>query len=101
MRPYSSYLLQPLDVGCFSPLKRAYSREIEALIRHHINHINHITKVEFLPAFKAAFERLFTSANICSAFQGAGLVPLQPDIVLSKLDVQLRTPTLVALPEAL
>ena len=97
MPPHSSHLLQPLDVGCFSPLKRAYSREIEALIRHHINHI---TKLEFLPAFKAAFERTFTSANICSAFRGAGLVPLQPDVVLSKLDVRLRTPTPAALPEA-
>ena len=97
MPTYSSHLLQPLDVGCFSPLKRAYSREIEALIRHHINHI---TKLEFLPAFKVAFERSFTSANICSAFRGAGLVPLQPDVVLSKLDVRLRTPTPDALLEA-
>jgi hypothetical protein len=52
MPPYLSYLLQPLDVGCFSPLKRAYSREIEALICHYINYI---TKLEFLLAFKAAF----------------------------------------------
>jgi hypothetical protein len=98
MPPHSSHLLQPLDVGCFSPLKRAYSREIETLMRHHINHI---TKLEFLPAFKVAFERSFTSANICSAFRGAGLVPLQPDVVLSQLDVQLRTPTPDALPEAI
>jgi hypothetical protein len=98
MPPHSSHLLQPLDVGCFSPLKRAYSREITALILHHINHI---TKLEFLPAFKAAFTRSFTAANICSAFRGAGLVPLQPDIVLSKVDVQLRTPSPVALAEAL
>jgi hypothetical protein len=90
MPPHSSHLLQPLDVGCFSPLKRAYSCEIEGLIRHHINHI---TKLEFLPAFKAAFTRSFTAANICSAFRGAGLVPLQPDVVLSQLDIQLRTPT--------
>jgi hypothetical protein len=98
MPPHSSHLLQPLNVGCFSPWKRAYSCEIEALIRHHINHI---TKLEFLPAFKVAFDRSFTSANICSAFRGAGLVLLQPDVVLSKLDVQLRTPTLAALEEAL
>ena len=90
MPPHSSHLLQPLNVGCFSPLKRAYSREVESLIRHHINHI---TKLEFLPAFKVAFDRSFTPANICSAFRGAGIVPLQPDTVLSKLDVQLRTPT--------
>ena len=99
MPPHSSHLLQPLDVGCFSPLKRAYSREVESLMR---DHINHITKLEFLPAFKAAFDRSFTSTNICSAFRGAGLVPLQPETVLSKLDVQLRTPTPpAALAEAL
>jgi hypothetical protein len=99
MPPHSSHLLQPLDVGCFSPLKRAYSREVESLMR---DHINHITKLEFLPAFKAAFDQSFTSVNICSAFRGAGLVPLQPETVLSKLDVQLRTPTPpAALAEAL
>ena len=70
---------------------------MESLIRHHINHI---TKLEFLPAFKAAFDRSFTLANICSAFRGAGLIPLDPDAVLSKLDIQLRTPTPAALPEA-
>jgi hypothetical protein len=98
MPPHSSHLLQPLDVGCFSPLKRAYSREVESLIRHHINHI---TKLEFLPAFKVAFDRSFTLANICSAFRGAGLVPLQPDAVLSRLDIKLRTPTPPAILEVL
>jgi hypothetical protein len=90
MPPHSSHLLQPLDVGYFAPLKRAYSREVEGLIRHHINHI---TKLEFLPAVKAAYDRSFTPTNICSAFSGAGLVPHQPDAVLLKLNVQLRTPT--------
>jgi hypothetical protein len=97
MPPHSSHLLQPLDVGCFAPLKRAYSREVEDLIRHHINYI---TKLEFLPAFKIAFTRAFTTANICSAFQGAGLIPFQPDVVLLKLDVQLRTPTPPTIVEA-
>jgi hypothetical protein len=27
MPPHSSHLLQPLDVGCFGPLKKAYGRE--------------------------------------------------------------------------
>jgi hypothetical protein len=98
MPPHSSHLLQPLDISCFSPLKRAYSREIKSLIR---NHINHVTKLEFLPAVKAAYNQSFTPANIRSAFQGAGLVPYQPDAVLSKLDVQLRTPTPPALTDVL
>jgi hypothetical protein len=73
MLPYLSYLLQLLNVGCFSLLKRAYSREIKTLMRYYINYI---TKLKFLPAFKVAFKQLFTLANICLAFRGAGLVLL-------------------------
>ena len=31
--PYSSYLLQPLDVGVFSPLKKAVSADLDQLTR--------------------------------------------------------------------
>jgi hypothetical protein len=33
MPAHSSHLLQPLDIGCFSPLKRAYGSLIEKLAR--------------------------------------------------------------------
>jgi hypothetical protein len=91
MPPHSSHLLQPLDVACFSPLKRIYSDEISALARSRIHYIN---KQTFLPAFKAAFEKTFTAENICAGFQGARLVPHNLEAVLLKLDVRLRTPTL-------
>ena len=87
---HSSHLTQPLDVGCFSVLKRAYSRELEAFIRAHVNHI---TKTEFLLAFKTAHFRSMTVENIQASFRGAGLVPHDPQAVLSKLDIKLRTPT--------
>ena len=90
MPAHASHLLQPLDVGCFSVLKNAYSREIEHLIRCSITHIS---KTEFFPAFYAAFQAAFTESNIQGAFRGAGLYPLDPETVISKLDVQLRTPT--------
>jgi DDE superfamily endonuclease len=90
MPSHASHLLQPLDVGCFAPLKRAYGRQIEDMIR---NGINHITKLEFLPAFRAAFEASFIQSNIQGGFRGAGLVPFDPEAVISKLDIQLQTPT--------
>jgi hypothetical protein len=90
MPPRSSHLLQPLDVGCFSPLKKAYGDEISALAR---NFTNHIGKETFLPAFKSAFNRVYTKENIRASFRGAGLVPHDPEAVLSKLDLELRTPT--------
>jgi hypothetical protein len=33
MPPYSYYLLQPLDVGCFGPLKHAYGGLVEQKMR--------------------------------------------------------------------
>jgi hypothetical protein len=87
---HSSHITQPLDVGCFGPLKRAYGREINAFIKAHINHI---TKVEFLIAFKAAYKASMTESNIKGGFRGAGLVPFDPQAVISKLDIKLRTPT--------
>jgi hypothetical protein len=90
MPPHSSHLLQPLDVVPYSLLKRHYGDGISLLARSRIHYIN---KDTFLPAFRTAFEKTFTQENVCAGFRGAGLVPYNPDAVLSKLDVQLRTPT--------
>ncbi|EFQ90857.1 hypothetical protein PTT_12453 [Pyrenophora teres f. teres 0-1] len=90
MPPHSSHLLQPLDVGCFSPLKTAYGRQAENLMR---NRITHITKLEFLPCFIRAYNAAITPSNIQGGFQGAGLVPFDPERVITALDVRLRTPS--------
>jgi hypothetical protein len=90
MPPHSSHLLQPLDVGCFGLLKKAYGREIEHLIRCPITHVS---KTEFFPAFYAAFQATMTGENIRAAFRGAGLIPINPESIVSKLDIQLQTPT--------
>jgi hypothetical protein len=94
MPPHSSHLLQPLDVVPYSLLKRHYGDGISLLARSHIYYIN---KETFLPAFKAASKKAFTLENIRAGFQGARLVPHNPNAVLLKLDVQLRTPTPPAL----
>ena len=87
--PHSSHLTQPLDVGIFSPLKRAYGAEINLFIRAHINHI---TKVEFLSAYHTAYNKVMSKENIAGGFRGAGLIPHNPAAVISKLDVKLHTP---------
>jgi hypothetical protein len=85
MPPHSSHLLQPLDVGCFSPLKRGYGRRIAENI---ILGIDHIDKVEFLSIFREARAGALSSSNICSGFRATGLVPLDPDEVLSRLQIR-------------
>jgi DDE superfamily endonuclease len=90
MPPHSSYILQPLDVGCFGPLKKSYGRQIEHLMRQQCTHI---TKEDFIPAFQVAFYESLTENNIKGGFRGAGLIPFDPERVISALDLKLRTPT--------
>jgi hypothetical protein len=90
MPPHSSHILQPLDVGCFGPLKQAYGRQIEKKMRAGTNHI---TKEDFFPAFLAAFQEALTENNTRGGFRGTGLVPFNPETVISQLNIKLRTPT--------
>ena len=90
MPTHSSYLLQPLDIGCFAVLKRAYGRMVETKIR---NGINHIDKLDFLEAYPLARIEAFKPETIKNSFGAAGLVPFEPERVISKLNIRLRTPT--------
>ncbi|KAJ8132039.1 hypothetical protein O1611_g1588 [Lasiodiplodia mahajangana] len=55
--------------------------------------------VKFLIAFRASFLEVFTESNIPGGFRGSGLMPFDPQTVISKLHVQLRS--LTPIPEAL
>ncbi|RJE17767.1 Pogo transposable element, partial [Aspergillus sclerotialis] len=90
MPPHSSHLLQPLDIGCFAVLKRSYGRLVETKMRVGINHID---KLEFLEAYPHARADAFKPETIRNSFAIAGLVPYDPDRVLSQLNIQLHTPT--------
>ena len=86
---HASHLLQPLDVGCFGPLKNAYRLEIAGLAKLSIHHIS---KETFIQAFKVAYNGSVTKKNILTGFQGSGIVPLDPDVVLSRIDIDQDTP---------
>jgi hypothetical protein len=90
MLSHLSHLLQPLDVAYFAPLKYSYSNSISALARNHIYYIN---KETFLLAFKATYEQTFTEENAYVGFRDAGLVLFNLEVVLSKLNIRLRTLT--------
>jgi len=48
--------------------------------------------MEFFIAFKLAHLKAITLDNIKAGFRGFGLVLYDPQVVLSKLDIKLRTP---------
>jgi hypothetical protein len=90
MPAHSSHLLQPLDVGCFAVLKRAYGRFVSDLARVGYNHID---KLDFLADYPRARTEAFQPHIIQSSFAATSLVPVNPERVLSKLNISLRTPT--------
>ena len=55
--------------------------------------INHIDKFDFLDAYPSTRSETFKSETIKNSFSATGLVPYDPDRVISKLNIQLRTPT--------
>jgi hypothetical protein len=90
MPPHSSHLLQPLDVGCFSVLKKSYGSLVERKMSLGVNHID---KQEFLPLYQQARTEALHRQNIQSGFSATGLVPHQPERVLSTLNAPVQTPT--------
>jgi hypothetical protein len=89
MPPHTSHRLQPLDVGCFSPLKTGYGHEIGELARQGVFHVD---KEEFLYIYPRIRPGVFTEQNIQSGFRATGLIPYSPERVLSSLTV-VRTPS--------
>jgi hypothetical protein len=80
--PHTSHLLQPLDVGCFGPLKTAYGWLVVDLARRQIFHID---KTDFLAMYYQARTLIFSEKTIKNAFKATGIAPFNPEYVLSKL----------------
>jgi hypothetical protein len=66
------------------------TKEVGALANSHINCID---KLAFLAAFTTVYQGAFSSENIKARFHATGLVPLDPGVVVSKLEIKPRTPS--------
>lgn len=74
--------VQPFDIGCTGLMKKAYKKEIDKTF---CDGITRFTKSEFLSIFKATFRAVFTVKNIKEGFKATGIIPYDPDAVLSQL----------------
>ena len=67
----------------------SYGTQIEGLMR---GGQTHITKEDFFPAFKVAFQQSMTAQNIQGGFRGTGITPFNPQRVLDTLPPCAKTP---------
>ena len=64
-------------------------------------HIYYINKEGFLPAFKHTFFDMFIYNNCKKAFKASRLVPIDAQVVINHLNIQLHTPPPAPLLETL
>lgn len=80
---HSTHLLQPLDVGLFSPLKEYYCNLLDLWTRTHPYQA--FNKGDFFPLLMQARRQAFTEKNIKSAFATTGIHPYRRQQVLNIL----------------
>ena len=71
--PHTSHLSQPLDRGCFSPLKSYWKRVCHKF--HTANPGRNITSYDFVNLFAEAWSSAMTINNIIASFKVTGIYP--------------------------
>ena len=87
---HTSYMLQPLDVGCFGPVESYYRQQIAKFIRQNGPH--RVRKQIFCDIYERVRNQGLCSRNIRGGWRGTGLVPWNPDRVLATINYREKTP---------
>lgn len=72
--PHSSHILQPLDVGVFSPLKHEWQYAVAKFQQENIGML--VDKRNFARIFNEAYQRTIKLATIVNAFKRSGIFPV-------------------------
>ena len=83
--PHTTHLLQPLDIGVFSPLAQSYKKHLQEMTRFTTYNID---KVDYLTMVQKARKEGISSQNIESAWRATGLMPHNLTIVLKRLEAR-------------
>ena len=71
--PHTTHITQPLDKGCFGPLKAAWKDECKEYLTKNPGKI--VTRYEFSQLFGRAWIRSITMKNITAGFRTTGIYP--------------------------
>lgn len=80
--PHTTHITQPLDNGCFGPLKRLWKEECQQYCTKNPGRV--VTRLQFSQLFSRAWYRGMTMENIVSGFRHTGVYPFNRDALLPK-----------------
>ena len=75
--PHTTHRTQPLDKGCFGPLKVYWREECHSYLQKNKGKV--ITRFQFSEIFGKAWKKGMTSSNISAGFETTGIYPFNPD----------------------
>ena len=81
---HCTHRMQPLDVGLFSPLSTAYTKQLNNLMFKSLGMVT-MTKRLFYPLFRAAWIEAFTEKNILKSFAKPGIWPCDRSQIINIL----------------
>ena len=71
--PHTTHLTQPLDKGCFGPLKMSWRKECQAYLRRNPGKV--VTRYEFSMLFSKAWFQGMSMTNVIGGFRTTGVYP--------------------------
>ena len=83
--PHTTHILQPLNVGCFQPLKWYHGRCLDWAAR---SGSKDISKADFLATLAKIRRLTFTTTTLRSGWRRTGLAPFKLEVVLAQLKRQ-------------
>ena len=78
--PNTTHKTQPLDKGCFSPLKAYWKQECHDYLRNNPGKV--ITRFQFNEIFSKAWMRGMTMRNVINGFKTTGVFPFNPKALI-------------------
>lgn len=76
--PNSTHIMQPCDVSMFRPQKECWKKIVRSRKQESVKAI---TKANFAPFFKIAFDKSAKLETIVNGFRACGLFPFNPDAI--------------------
>ena len=76
---HTTHMTQPLDAGCFAPLKMAWKQECHEYSVKNPGRV--VTRAEFCQLFARAWYKAMTPSNIVASFRATGICPFDKSAI--------------------
>ena len=86
--PHTTHIVQPLDRGCFAPLKVAWKKACHDFYTKNPGRI--VSHLDFNQLFAKAWYKAMTGQNIINSFKVTGVYPFNREVICSAPGIDKR-----------